>query len=94
MQLLRFFAVLASLRRSGDIVEHLREYFAGMDNSVIPMMKTGLRVAGIFPWLTATILRRNVSGMARQFIAGRVGKDVMTTLRTKLNEQIVFTVHF
>ena len=70
VQMFRFVDVLASLRRSSDIVEHLREYFHGMDGFV-PMMQTGLRAAGIFPWLTAFILRRNVSGMARQFIAGR-----------------------
>ena len=70
VQMFRFVDVLASLRRSDDIVEHLREYFHGMDGFV-PMMQTGLKAAGIFPWLTAYILRRNVSGMARQFIAGQ-----------------------
>src|ERR1043166_5645684 len=51
VQMFRFVDVLASLRRSDDIVEHLREYFHGMDGFV-PMMQTGLRAAGIFPWLT------------------------------------------
>ena len=31
VQMFRFVDVLASLRRSGDIVEHLREYFHGME---------------------------------------------------------------
>ncbi|CAN5393427.1 L-glutamate gamma-semialdehyde dehydrogenase [soil metagenome] len=91
VQMFRFVDVLASLRRSGDIVKHLREYFRGMD-SFIPMMQTGLRAAGIFPWLTAFILRRNVSGMARQFIAGKDGADVMKTLRRKRKQNIGFTV--
>ncbi len=91
VQMFRFVDVLASLRRSSDIVVHLREYFHGMD-SFVPMMQTGLKAAGIFPWLTATILRRNVSGMARQFIAGRDGADVMKTLRKKRKEDIGFTV--
>ena len=91
VQMFRFVDVLASLRRSDDIVEHLREYFHGMDGFV-PMMQTGLKVAGIFPWLTAYILRRNVSGMARQFIAGKDGADVMKTLRKKRRQNIGFTV--
>lgn len=91
VQMFRFVDVLASLRRSGDIVTHLREYFHGMD-SFIPMMQTGLKAAGIFPWLTAYILRKNVSGMARQFIAGKDGTDVMKTLRRKRKENIGFTV--
>ena len=76
VQMFRFVDVLASLRRSDDIVEHLREYFHGMD-SFVPMMQTGLKFAGFFPWLTAYILRRNVSGMARQFIAG--GSTICTS---------------
>jgi RHH-type proline utilization regulon transcriptional repressor/proline dehydrogenase/delta 1-pyrroline-5-carboxylate dehydrogenase len=91
VQMFRFVDVLASLRRSDDIVTHLREYFHGMDGFV-PMMQTGLRVAGIFPWLTAYVLRRNVSGMARQFIAGKDGADVMKTLRKKRRQNIGFTV--
>jgi len=91
VQMFRFVDVLASLRRSGDIVAHLREYFRGMDSFIL-MLQTGLRAAGIFPWLTAFILRRNVSGMARQFIAGRDGADVMKTLRRKRKEDIGFTV--
>ena len=91
VQMFRFVDVLASLRRSDDIVEHLREYFHGMDGFV-PMMQTGLRAAGIFPWLTALVLRRNVSGMARQFIAGKDGADVMKTLRKKRRQNIGFTV--
>ena len=91
VQMFRFVDVLASLRRSSDIVVHLREYFRGMD-SFIPMLQTGLRAAGIFPWLTAFLLRWNVSGMARQFIAGRDGADVMKTLRKKRKQDIGFTV--
>jgi RHH-type transcriptional regulator, proline utilization regulon repressor / proline dehydrogenase / delta 1-pyrroline-5-carboxylate dehydrogenase len=91
VQMFRFVDVLASLRRSDDIVGHLREYFHGM-NGFVPMMQTGLRAAGIFPWLTAYILRRNVSGMARQFIAGRNPDDVMRTLRKRRRENIGFTV--
>jgi RHH-type transcriptional regulator, proline utilization regulon repressor / proline dehydrogenase / delta 1-pyrroline-5-carboxylate dehydrogenase len=91
VQMFRFVDVLASLRSSDDIVEHLREYFHGMDGFV-PMMQTGLKAAGIFPWLTAFILRRNVSGMARQFIAGKDGADVMKTLRKKRRQNIGFTV--
>jgi len=43
-------------------------------------------------WLTAPILRWNVSGMARQFIAGRNPEDVMKTLRKRRAQKIGFTV--
>jgi RHH-type transcriptional regulator, proline utilization regulon repressor / proline dehydrogenase / delta 1-pyrroline-5-carboxylate dehydrogenase len=92
VQMFRFVDVLASLRSSRDTVQHLDEYFADMRNGFAPLMKTGLRAARILPWLTAPILRWNVSGMARQFIAGRNPDDVMKMLRKRRKEKIGFTV--
>jgi RHH-type proline utilization regulon transcriptional repressor/proline dehydrogenase/delta 1-pyrroline-5-carboxylate dehydrogenase len=92
VQMFRFVDVLASLRRSSDIVRHLNEYFADMRNGSVPFLQTGIKAARIFPWLTAPILRWNVSGMARQFIAGRDPDDVMKTLRKRRREKIGFTV--
>src|SRR5213595_2668962 len=92
VQMFRFVDVLASLRHSTDIVQHLSEYFADMRNGSVPFLQTGIRAARIFPWLTAPILRWNVSGMARQFIAGRDPDDVMKMLRKRRKEKIGFTV--
>ncbi len=92
VQLFRFVDVLASLRQSDDIVRHLSEYFAGMQNGFVPFLQTGIRAARTVPWLAAPVLRWNVSGMARQFIAGRNPDDVMKTLRQRRKERIGFTV--
>ena len=92
VQMFRFVDVLASLRRPTDIVRHLGEYFADMRNGSVPFLQTGIKAARVFPWLTAPILRWNVSGMARQFIAGRDPEDVMKTLRKRRREKIGFTV--
>src|ERR1700737_5288588 len=51
VQMFRFVDVLASLRRSGDIVQHLQEYFADMRNGFAPIMQTGIRAARIVPWI-------------------------------------------
>jgi RHH-type proline utilization regulon transcriptional repressor/proline dehydrogenase/delta 1-pyrroline-5-carboxylate dehydrogenase len=95
VQMFRFVDVLASLRCSGDIVQHLGEYFApapaGRDGFA-PVIHTGVRVARIVPWLSSMVLRRNVSGMARQFIAGKNPDDVMKTLRKRRQQNIGFTV--
>src|SRR5213076_3177479 len=92
VQMFRFVEVLPSLRKSGDIVQHLEEYFAGMRNGFAPVIRTGVRVARIVPWISAFILRRNVSGMARQFIAGKNCDNVMKTLRKRRAQKIGFTV--
>jgi RHH-type proline utilization regulon transcriptional repressor/proline dehydrogenase/delta 1-pyrroline-5-carboxylate dehydrogenase len=92
VQLFRFVDVLASLHRGTDIVQHLDEYFADTRNGYAPLIRTGVRLAKIVPWASGQFLRWNVSGMARQFIAGRNPKDVMKTLRKRRAQGIGFTV--
>src|SRR6266566_2204090 len=89
-QLFRFVDVLPSLRRSSEIVEHLDEYFCS--DGFGPFVNAGVRLARIAPWVSGRILRWNVSGMARQFIAGRNPDDVMATLRKHHAQKIGFTV--
>src|SRR5207253_1056366 len=57
--------------------------------------RTGVRAAKIVPfvpWVSGQLLRWNVSGMARQFIAGRNPKDVMKMLRKRRSQGIGLTV--
>src|SRR5207253_420639 len=57
--------------------------------------RTGVRAAKIVPfvpWVSGQLLRWNVSGMARQFIAGKNPQDVMKTLRKRRKQGIGFTV--
>src|ERR1700726_1471508 len=92
VQLFRFVDVLASLRHSGDIVQHLDEYFTDRRNGFAPLVRTGVQIAKIVPWVSGQLLRWNVSGMARQFIAGKNPDDVMKTLRKRRDQRIGFTV--
>ncbi|MBA3882995.1 MAG: hypothetical protein H0X73_09855, partial [Chthoniobacterales bacterium] len=45
VQMFRFVDVLASLKKPHDIVQHLDEYFAEMQNGFTPFLQTGIRVA-------------------------------------------------
>ena len=92
VQLFRFVDVLASLHRGTDIVQHLDEYFANMRNGYESLIRTGVRAAWIAPWISGQLLRWNVSGMARQFIAGKNPQDVLKTLRKRRARGIGFTV--
>jgi RHH-type proline utilization regulon transcriptional repressor/proline dehydrogenase/delta 1-pyrroline-5-carboxylate dehydrogenase len=92
VQMFRFVDVLASLNNGGEIVRHLGEYFADMDNGFAPVVQTGVRLARIAPWVSGHVLRWNVSGMARQFIAGKNPSDVLKTLRKRHRQGIGFTV--
>src|SRR6202048_1447240 len=92
VQMFRFVDVLASLRRGGEIVRHLDEYFDDMRNGYAPLIRTGVQIAKIMPWVSGQVLRWNVSGMARQFIAGKNPDDVMKTLRKRRAQRIGLTV--
>jgi len=94
LQLFRFVDVLPSLRTSGEVVEHLQEYFAEARDSrkLSEFLGAGIRLARIVPWLSGPILRWNVSEMASQFIAGRNSNDVLQILRKRRTEKIGFTV--
>src|SRR4051812_24438222 len=92
VQMFRFVDVLASLSRGGEIVRHLDEYFQDMRNGYAPAIRTGVQLAKIAPWISGQVLRWNVSGMARQFIAGKNPRDVMKTLRKRYRHRIGFTV--
>ena len=91
-QLFRFVAVLPSLRRSSEIIQHLREYFSDGNDGLHPLVGVGIRLARLFPWISAPVLRWNVSETARQFIAGRNANDVIATLRKRRAQKIGFTV--
>src|SRR3981081_2527311 len=88
VQLFRFVDVLASLHRGTDIVQHLDEYFAGMPNGDGRFIRTGVGLAKLAPWISGQALRWNVSGMARQFIAGKNPQDAMKTLRKRRKQRI------
>src|SRR6516162_3371386 len=91
-QLFRFVAVLPSLRSSSEIMQHLEEYFSDSNDGFHPLVGAGIRTARLFPWISAPILRWNVSELARQFIAGRNAGDVIATLRKRRAQKIGFTV--
>ena len=71
-------------------MQHLDEYFADMRNGFAPFIRTGVSLARIAPFISGKLLRWNVSGMARQFIAGRNPDDVMKTLRKKRRQKLIY----
>src|ERR1043166_5751297 len=91
-QLFRFVAVLPSLRRSREIIQHLEEYFSDTNDGFHPLVGVRFRVARLVPWISAPVLRWNVSETASQFISGRNPNEVVATLRKRRAEKIGFTV--
>ncbi|PYK34510.1 MAG: L-glutamate gamma-semialdehyde dehydrogenase [Verrucomicrobia bacterium] len=92
VHLFRLVDVLPSLRTSAEVIEHLQEYLADTSDGFTPLIRAGVRLAGVVPWLSARVLRWNVSEMAHQFIAGENPRDLMKMLRKRRAQKIGFTV--
>jgi RHH-type transcriptional regulator, proline utilization regulon repressor / proline dehydrogenase / delta 1-pyrroline-5-carboxylate dehydrogenase len=81
-QLFRFVDVFPACTDDADVVRHLEEYFEGID--VPTALDLGLEAAEHVPFgakLGASVTRRNIKRMARQFIAGESAPEATEKLR-------------
>jgi RHH-type proline utilization regulon transcriptional repressor/proline dehydrogenase/delta 1-pyrroline-5-carboxylate dehydrogenase len=73
-QLFRFVDVFPACRDDEDVLRHLEEYFDGPERVDVPRaLDLGIDVAEHVPFgarVSASVVRRNIRRMARQFIAG------------------------
>src|SRR6266496_6414792 len=72
-QLFRFVDVFPACRDDEDVLRHLEEYFEDTSIDVPKALDLGIDVAEHVPFgahISASVARRNVLRMARQFIAG------------------------
>src|SRR5260370_18388253 len=68
-QLFRFVAVLPSLRRSSEIIQHLEEYFSDSNDGFHPLVGVGVRAAVLLPCMTGRVFRRVVTCTSLPLIA-------------------------
>src|SRR5215831_4907661 len=77
-QLFRFVDVFPACRDDADVLQHVREYFAGVE--VPRPLALGLALATHAPFgahLSAAAARNNILRMARQLIAGADAADAL-----------------
>ncbi|HEX2053157.1 MAG TPA: proline dehydrogenase family protein [Actinomycetota bacterium] len=92
-RLFHFVDVFPALRTDESVVNHLEEYFSGVE--IPPPLKVGLDLAERVPLGKATssfVARRNIQRMARQFIVGESPGDAEGALRRLWGHGSSFTV--
>src|SRR5262249_59466572 len=67
-QLFRFVAVLPSLRRASEIIQHLEEYFSDSNDGFHPLVSVGVRLAFMAPWISSPFLAWTSSEPSARFI--------------------------
>ncbi|QYM79444.1 proline dehydrogenase family protein [Horticoccus luteus] len=80
-QLFRFVDVLPSLHSSAEIVRHLQEYLGEKAVELNPALKVGLAASSFAPSLVAGPVKAQIVDMARQFVAGETGEDLIKQIQ-------------
>src|SRR6266404_2661880 len=90
VQLFRFVDVLPTLQSSSEVSRHLAEY---LDNDQLsPALRVALKASSLMGGLLGGGIRSQITGMARMFMLGDNGKEIVSILK-KLHEQdTAFTV--
>ncbi len=91
VKLLRFVDVLPSLRSSGAVADHVRQYFRDDDRGAV-RLGTQLAAAHPFRPVLSRVVREGVFTMANRFIGGANPSEVLPTLRALAGEGKTYTV--
>ena len=91
-QMFRFVDVLPALQSSNEVAQHLKEYFAQSGEELPPVFNVGLGLGSLAPSLMAGAIRKNVTQMAKMFIAGENPKEALQSLVKARKNKIGFTV--
>ena len=91
-QVFRFIDVLPSLSSSSEISRHFQEYLGEGDVPRVPGLALALKASRSAPSLAAMAIKKQVAGMARQFILGDTDREIVAALRRRRKERLDFTV--
>ncbi|HEX4924746.1 MAG TPA: proline dehydrogenase family protein, partial [Bdellovibrionales bacterium] len=92
VQMFRFVDVLPYLKSNTEVARHLKEYFAESGDNLPAVFNIGMGVGSLMPGVLAMAVRKNVTQMARMFIAGKDPMEAMRTLTRNRDQNIAFTV--
>jgi len=91
-QLFRFVDVLPSLDSSAEIVRHLQEYLGDKAVELNPALRAGLAASSFAPGLVAGPVKSQIVDMAKQFVAGQTGEDLIKQIRRNSKLGIATTI--
>lgn len=87
----RFVDVLPSIRSSGEVARHLKEYFE--EGGEMPgVFKMGLGLGSLAPGLMANTIKKNVTEMAKMFIVGENPNEALPVLKKARKNKMTFTI--
>jgi len=91
-QLFHFVDVLPSLKSSGEVTRHLKEYLDNGRVKLSPALRTALNLGSLAGPLMSGGVRSQVTGMARLFMLGSDPREIVVALRMLHGQGVAFTV--
>lgn len=94
VSLFRLVDVIPSLSNSSSVVRHVQEYFFHLENRLPTAMKWGLKLPpnSILGKILALVVKRQLRGVAGNFMVGATPKDALKTLHYIRKQKRAFTV--
>ncbi len=92
VHLFRFVDVLPTLRSSGEISRHLKEYLDNDQVKLSPALRTALKATGFAGGLLGGSIKGQVTNMARMFMLGDAPKEIVSILNKLREEGAGFTL--
>ena len=96
VKLFRFVDVMPYLTTSDSLTRHIEEYFVTESGDLPPVMKFGLKSAGMAGRLGHKLMaggiRSNIEKMGRQFIIGQNASEAVKSLARLRNEGFAFVI--
>ncbi|MCL6610015.1 MAG: L-glutamate gamma-semialdehyde dehydrogenase [Peptococcaceae bacterium] len=94
LEMFRFVDVFPCLTRSESVVRHLQEYFCRPDQDFPAGLQWGLKMVSpgsVVARAAAKTVAANITGMARQFIAGEDAREALPALNRIRKDGLSFT---
>lgn len=91
-RMFRFVDVLPYLTSGSEVARHLKEYFAESGDELPSVFNFGVGLGSLAPGLMAGAVKKNVTQMAKMFIAGETPEEALPVLKKQRKNRITFTV--
>ena len=91
-KMFHFVDVLPTLNNGKEVSKHIKEYFADKDGKLPSIFNLGLGVGALAPNLMAGTIKKNVTEMAKLFIAGDSPQSAIPKLNQARKQSMAFTL--
>jgi len=91
-QMFRFVDVLPMLDSGAEVSRHLKEYFAENDGKLPSVFNIGLGMGSLAPNLMANTIKKNVTQMAKLFIAGETASEALKKIQKSRKQGMSYTI--